>query len=372
MKPSRILALLVPALVCCAGSLRGQTRTEGTQTTVDGIVRFDKIVHDFGDVMLTDGPLRCTFTVTNISSKPMAVYNVISSCGCTGVEWTREPIQPGKSGSISASYSNDEGPYPFDKNLTVYVSGVKKPVILRLRGVSHAKKQSLAELYPLHIGPLGVRTNEIKLGNMTQGSQRSDAVNVANLSKQPVRVSFSQVSPGLDIEVSPNPIPAGGLAKMTFTVTADRDHWGKCWYHARPLLDGKAYKADGKGDIHIWTFTKEDFSGWTQQQRDKGAQPRFKESTWTFGKVKAGTRVDATFSFTNDGKSPFVSYKADADWKGTRIDEVPTVNPGEKGSFQVHLDTTGMPKGEALVVITLTTNSPLRPMVNLFLAGAIE
>lgn len=52
---------------------------------------------------------------------------------------------------------NDEGPYPFDKTLTVYMSGLKKPVVLRLRGVVHEKKLSLNELYPQRRGSLALK-----------------------------------------------------------------------------------------------------------------------------------------------------------------------------------------------------------------------
>ena len=82
-----------------------------------GTVEFDKTIHNFGDVMLSDGPLSCTFTMKNVSEKPVVIYNVVTSCGCTDVEWTREPIKPGNTGTISTVYTNDEGPYPFDKTL---------------------------------------------------------------------------------------------------------------------------------------------------------------------------------------------------------------------------------------------------------------
>jgi hypothetical protein len=48
------------------------------------------------------------------------------------------------------------------------------------------------------------------------------------------------------------------------------------------------------------------------------------------------------------------------------------VNPGASGKLKASLDTSGMPSGEVLVILTLTTNSPLRPMVNLFISGWIE
>lgn len=104
------------------------------QVEFSQIAKMDRTVYDFGTVSQKDGPLKCTFTLTNISDKPLTILAVISSCGCTDVKWTRTGIAPGESGTIEAVYSNDEGPYPFDKTLTVYVTEVKKPVILHLRG----------------------------------------------------------------------------------------------------------------------------------------------------------------------------------------------------------------------------------------------
>lgn len=98
-------------------------------------LNFDKTVHDFGQVSQNAGPLTCTFTVTNSSDEPLTIFAVVSSCGCTEVKWTRETIAPGRKGSVTATYSNDEGPTYFDKTLTVYTSAQKKPVILHLKGI---------------------------------------------------------------------------------------------------------------------------------------------------------------------------------------------------------------------------------------------
>ena len=104
--------IAIIAIALCSNYISAQTKTEGGVTRIDGNVEFDKTIHDFGDVMINDGPLSCTFNIKNISKQPMAIYNVVSSCGCTNVHWTREPIQAGGKGKISATYSNDEGPYP--------------------------------------------------------------------------------------------------------------------------------------------------------------------------------------------------------------------------------------------------------------------
>ena len=67
-KITTLLLAILPFL-----GLSAQVRTDGETTRIDGMVELDHTVHDFGDVITRSGPLSCTFTVTNISDKPMAI-----------------------------------------------------------------------------------------------------------------------------------------------------------------------------------------------------------------------------------------------------------------------------------------------------------
>lgn len=347
--------------------------TSSAQEKISEGLEIDKTVHNFGDILLNSGPVSCTFTIKNTGSKAAVIYNVVSSCGCTNVKWTREPIRPGGTGTISATYSNDEGAYPFDKGLTAYFSDVKKPVVLKLRGNSIEELKPLAELYPVHFGAMGLREAEIKCGNMEQGGQKSNAVNVANISDKPVTVTFVDTDKDLEIYVKPNPIPAKSIAELFFTVKADEDKWGKNWYWATPVVNGKRYKdAKGRERIGIWAFTKENFSSMSQDEKAKGARPKFNKSTFEFGVVESGTVVQAEFTFVNEGARDFTVHKVDADAKKWSHSPIKDAKPGEKVTFTVEVDTDGMPEGEALTVVTLTTNSPLRPIVNLFITGWLK
>lgn len=366
METFRHIFVMLAGIILTCISMSAQVKI-GSQLEVD------KTVHNFGDIIHKSGPVSCTFSVTNTGNQPAVIYNVVSTCGCTDVKWTKEPIRPGQKGTISVTYSNDEGAYPFDKTLTTYISDSQKPVLLKIRGVSIEKARPLSELYPVAFGPFALRESLIKCGNMEQGGQKSEAVMVANLSSKPIKVSFADVDRNLKVTVSPNPIPANSTAEMSFTVTADRNIWGKQTYHAFPIVDGKAEKTSkGESKIGFWAFTKENFSHLTQDQKAKGPRPAFKESTYSFGKINRGETVHASYTFKNEGKEPFCVYKVNADASCWSHSSIPVAAPGEEVTFRVHLNTEGLPAGEHLTIVTLTTNSPLRPIVNLFIAGYIE
>lgn len=368
------------------------------QQKVGGIVQFDRTVHDFGDIMTTDGPVSCTFTLTNVSTKPVSILSVISSCGCTDVEWTREEIQPGKTGTVSATYKNEDGETMFDKSITCYISDLKQPVILKLRGAVHHVQAPLKDLYSIHFGNFALKETEIQGGNLQQGAQKSGQFLAANIGKAPIKVEFRNVSDGLAISISPNPVPAGTTATVSYTISADRSKWGKNFYYATPVIDGKEQKAivastaktekragaealqtdanerlgAGKSEIGIWAFTKENFDSWTKEQKNAGANPYFEHTNYSIDKVKAGKKLTVSFKCKNLGKQDLKIYSINSDSKKVSATIPADIKPGKEGVVTAELDTTGLSKGEVLILLTLTTNSPLRPLVNLFITGVIE
>lgn len=332
-----------------------------------GGVEFDRTVHDFGSIVSGSGAVSCTFNVRNTSDKPVVIYSVTTTCGCTDVEWTKAPLKPGESGKVKASYSNDEGPYPFDKTISVWLSSSSKPVNLRLRGVCRAKKMSLEEMYPLKKGPLGLEADTIEGGFVDQGRQRSGSFKIANLSSKAVSISTGKMPEGLAVKCSAAKIPAKGTAEITWTVTADRSRWGMNEYSFDILADGKKAAV-----MTVRVSTREDFSSLDKAAKEAGARPMFTSSTSTFNRVKAGTVIDVSYEMRNIGKETLTVYKVDCNRPGLSCPEIAELPAGGKTALRMKLDTSGMPSGEYLAIVTLTTNSPLRPVVNLFITGWIE
>ena len=358
------------------------------QEKIDNIVEFDKLIHDFGDVLLSEKDLKCDFTLKNISKKPIVIYSIIESCGCTNVESTKKPIMPGKTSTISVNYSNDDGPYPFNKTLTLYISGITNPIVLRIRGIAYEEEKPLEEKYPLNFGPLAMRENILKCGNISQGRRRSDEIMVANTATKPINVDFSIESPGLSFILEPNPIPARSNARLVFTVDAQANVWGKNYYYAKPIINGVKYDLTGtsnetkpdsyigdlnknKNKIAVFAFTKENFDNISKEEKERASKPMFKTSTFSFGKINSGDNINAKFEFKNTGKSDFIIHKVDVDIPNATITPLPATKAGKSKEFTVSFNSDSLPKGEALVIITLTTNSPMRPIINLFAIGWI-
>ena len=100
--------------------------------TVADVAKFTVESIDLGKIKVGN-PTTAVFTVTNISKDPLIIEQANPTCGCTISNYTKEPIAPGKTGTINATY-NAAGVSHFDKHLTVKFAGVDEIKSITLSG----------------------------------------------------------------------------------------------------------------------------------------------------------------------------------------------------------------------------------------------
>ena len=338
------------------------------QTGFDSALKFNKTIHNFGKISINDGERQCTFEFTNVSQKPVVINNIISSCGCAQPEWPKKPIMPGEKGEIKVTYLNDQGPYPFEKNITVYTSASRKPVILRISGIAYEKEKSLKELFPITVGPLGIMKNNIGAGQIEQGYAKSGSISIANFSQKAVEVKFADMDKGLSLKASPAIIEAGEVGEITYKIdTREALHWGNTAYSATLVCNGM--KADTRLKINCMII--DDISSLTAEEKNSGSMILARNSSVTLN-LKRGAVAEGVFSLRNTGAGNLVIHKADTNGDKFEI-EYPQeeIRPGENFEIKARIDTGGI-SGEKIYTITLVTNSPKRPLVNLFVAIETE
>lgn len=68
-------------------------------------LKFDKLVHDFGDVVSEEENLT-SFMVTNTGDKPLIISDVSTTCGCTTPKKPEKPIPPGATDEIQVTFKS--------------------------------------------------------------------------------------------------------------------------------------------------------------------------------------------------------------------------------------------------------------------------
>jgi hypothetical protein len=123
MKRMFTIALLMTAFITMASAQKQAS------------IKFGSFTHDFGTFSEASPVQECTFTFTNAGEAPLIINQAVASCGCTVPEYTKEPIAPGKSGSIKVTY-NGKGKFPghFKKTITIRTNGDPEMTRLYIEG----------------------------------------------------------------------------------------------------------------------------------------------------------------------------------------------------------------------------------------------
>lgn len=131
MKMKKIIALIILVSVSC--SLLAQEHATVKKQPLNGAeIQFDKLYFDFGELKVGEVK-EVTLTFKNIGNKPLILDDVISSCDCTVVEWSKAPVLPGKTATIKAIYTA-ESVGLISKRVTVLSNAETDRVILQLKG----------------------------------------------------------------------------------------------------------------------------------------------------------------------------------------------------------------------------------------------
>lgn len=102
------------------------------QKTAADVAKFASETIDLGKVK-QGVPATATFVVTNVGTEPLIIEQANPTCGCTMGDYTKAPIAPGKTGTITATY-NAAAANHFDKHLTVKFAGVDELKSITITG----------------------------------------------------------------------------------------------------------------------------------------------------------------------------------------------------------------------------------------------
>lgn len=131
MKRFLLSAIFIFALMLGANAQKVETQST-TETTSQAEITFEKLEHDYGEVK-QNGNGVCEFKYTNTGSVPLVLSKVRSSCGCTVPKWSKEPLMPGQSATITVKY-NTSSVGPINKSITVESNAKTSRVRLLIKG----------------------------------------------------------------------------------------------------------------------------------------------------------------------------------------------------------------------------------------------
>ncbi len=360
MKKSFYYCLLVA--ICLSTAARAQDAKPE--------ITFAQKEFDFGTFPESEGPVVHDFLFTNTGKVPLILNDVKASCGCTTPEWTKEPVLPGKTGTIRVSYNPRNRPGSFSKGIQVSSNATSPTVALAIKGVV-IPAEKMEDVYKYSVGRVRLQTIYAAFGELYKGTNGKYVIRVMNASHDTaVTLSFARLPDHLKVTLQPAALAPQQEGNIVLEyVTAKQPGWDYTVDRIDLLVNGHTLP---NNRISITANLREDFSHLTPQDLEKAPVADFGEETFDFGTIGQDKPVEHVYTLTNRGKSNLYIRKVGASCGCTAVQPDKTViAPGKSTTIKVVFNPAGR-EGNQKKAITVITNDPKRSKVILWLNGIIN
>jgi hypothetical protein len=332
---------------------------------------FNEEIHDFGTIREDAGPAEFEFTFTNNSALTVTILSVQASCGCTTPGWSKEPVPPGKTGFIKASYNPKGRPGFFNKTLTVKTNLNDPPIVLQIKGTVTNQEIANDNSRMIHkLGSLSFLSRTINFGKVYINKPAMEQeISVYNSGEGPVAISSVKAPPYIQVD-APASIAKGERAAIKVTYNAMlKNQYGFAVDNIELVTDDSLMSLK---PFSVYATIEEFFLPLSAAEQGKVPVILLSESAVDFGQISTGSSVQKTVLVKNSGKKDltirFVQPNCQclsASMEGEKI------KPGEEQRLTITWKGEGR-RGTQNKAITVYSTDPVNPVKRISLSGQVN
>jgi len=347
------IAFLIGCLFLISGTLFAQNNA----------VTFNETTHDFGDVAETGGSVSCDFILTNNTQEPLLIKRVVTSCGCTTPIWTREPVEPGKTGVVKALFNPRGRPGAFSKTVSVYTNKSDKPYPFLIKGKVLRKVEDPKAEYSKKLGTLLMKEQSLDFGNVTPSSKPIVKIAVYNDSEAPLSLNLKNVPAFMKVQANPSPLPVKTSAFINVELNVSMMEYGNQEGTFILYSDNIPY------DFSYSALVIDDFSKLSPQEKEKAGRINVSSEEINFGNLKAGST--RTLKFSNSGSTDLhIKMIQSSDPLVKVSNKALTVKSNEIKEITITVDSKKVKPGFG-TVLTVISDDPVVPVKTINIKTAL-
>ena len=347
--------------------------TAVTMMAQQPVITFEKTEHDFGKINEADGRVSVVFSFKNEGMSPLVLSNVRASCGCTTPTWTKEPVEPGQTGSITVTYNPNGRPGRFQKTVTITSNASEATKRVYIKGEVIPKSAKPANKYTVSVGALSMKEKTLDLGDIKKGEMKGSDLEYANLTKEDhhVELATSGADAFLISQVTLADVKATEVGKFQFAIdTKATKLYGPVEAYAYVVVDGKKefseeYKLTIKANI------VEDFSQMTIEEKQQAPIIEV-QAEFNAGKVVAGKNLKFSFPIKNIGVNPLEIRRVYSADKALNVKQPKAVKSGKKGNVTIDINAKNLKPGAYTREVVIITNDYVKPVKRVKLSFVVE
>lgn len=334
-------------------------------------LKFQEDIHDFGFVDQDGGPVEFSFQFINLTNRPVKILNVQPSCGCTTPDWTKEPVAPGGTGFIMASFNPKGRPGYFNKSLTVTSDFDSNPVILQIKGQVSIGGESVASDLKAINGSWRLKTSSFNLGKVYLKDEfAAKEFPVFNGGDKPVTYLSTQGPSYIRAEVLPKTIAPGESGKIRISYNGkQKGQYGFQSDHIELETDDKVQPMKS---FSVYATLEDFFPVMTPQELATAPRLNLLNKSLDFGKLKQNTSRTQEVTVVNNGKTELAINAVQGNCACiSALPDKDKLKPGESSSIKITFDPQDR-LGTQQKSVTVYSNDPQTPVQRITFTAYVE
>ena len=327
------------------------------QEELNSALVFETYEWDFGQIDEADGVVQHTFRFVNVSNNPIQIDNVATSCGCTTVLYSTQPVAGGEYGELTVAFDPSRTEGRVLREVEVYTKDRRNYASLMITADVNPIPMGLEQIYPhLLAGTVKTNAKRCNFGYITQGESVTRVVRVANVGDKSAKLSVVTTGNryGMSVECPESIAPQEVVSiHVTYTIPTGKKYFGMARDTIWVVTDG----VKSQEPIVVNALRVEKFN-----ETDKKPVMRIEPAYVEFGEKAPGKIFKKTIVIGNTGNADLIFRNVEA-MEGTAIsiESGQVIKPGKELKVTVAIINSNVPHMSTLGSINLTTNDPTRP-----------
>lgn len=334
--------------------------------------------YDFGLMKEIAGPRTGRSHFVNLGPDTVSIIYVRPSCGCTRADYTKDPVAPGDTATVSYTYDPAMRPGKFLKSVKVELSDGERHTI-KISGNVLGTPESLGVMYPVDAGAMRLTDSVVNAGETVMGHTPVYFVNAYSLSPDTIAPRLRAASPALNVKTSSPTAGPGDL--ITFSLDFDSRRYGQYGPVVIPLdftttarsdKSEPSEPSDSQATIYFRAFVLPDAEMLRAHRNGASPAASLPSAPIHLGTDLSGT-VGGEITIDNTGTGPLHILCAAPESDAVVFGKIPKeIKPGKSGRLKFKLDASSLPPGPFRLDIDIITDDPDHPHHRLNLTGATQ
>lgn len=332
-------------------------------------IQFTEESFDFGNVVEKDGPVTHVFEFTNTYNKAVKVLVVKPSCGCTTPDWSKEEIQPGKSGFIKAEFNPKGRPGFFTKTLTITTDAEPNPIILQIKGSVVADAQKIASEFEGARGSWRIKSSSFNLGKIyIKNEYVVREFQVMNGGRKTVSYLDTYDGPAyIRVNVEPKVLQPGAVGIIRIGYNGKlRNAYG---FQSDNVVIHTDDESQPAKSFDVLATLEDYFPELTPKEAARSPRLLLNQTSLDFGRIKQNQATAREVTVTNLGQSllELRSVQGNCTCIVTEVDKR-TLKTGQSATIRISFNPQDR-KGTQQKAVTIYSNDPKDPVQRIILTA---